>query len=144
MKKAILFVPAALMLLITSCNNSAQNVSELTQTEVTGKVEGLWTVTKFQDDNDDYTNAFSDWTFDFRDDGTLLANAPSQQYTGIWFVQWDDDRGGYYELHIQISGTYHLDEMTEDWYFTSLDKSRMELYDDNLLQQNDILIFEKK
>ena len=142
--KNILGVLALLALVsLAACNNSQQNISDLSQSEVTNKVEGLWKVTRFTDSNDDYTNAFSGWTFDFQDNGTLVANAPSQQYNGTWFSKWDDDNGGSYELHIQITGTYHLDEMTEDWHFTSLNNSKMELFDDNPLKQNDILVFEK-
>jgi hypothetical protein len=86
---------------------------------------GLWKVTYFRDKDKDETSDFNGYTFDLKSDGTLVANLPGG---GTINGTWNQTST---KLIFSITGTYALDEMSDDWLIVSISDTEIRLKDDN-------------
>mgnify|MGYP006436809545 CR=1 FL=1 len=127
-------------LFAVSCNNN-QVLADLSVQEVNDQIGGhVWTVDRFVDDDDNYTGFFSGWTFDFQENGTLVADNNGTQYNGSWYVEEDDDDRRGKELYLFFdNGPDQLQDMEEDWYFDELSNNRMSLYDPELVGRDELV-----
>lgn len=104
---------------------------------------GGWTVEEFVDDGDNYTSAFSGWTFDFKADGSLVADDNfGKTHLGSWFID-DDDTPSHRDFVITISGTYELLEMSDDWDMEEVSDNRIALFDEDKGVRTEVLVFVK-
>ncbi len=82
-------------------------------------------MTYFRDKDKDETSDFNGYTFDLKSDGTLVANLPGG---GTINGTWNQTST---KLIFSITGTYALDEMSDDWLIVSISDTEIRLKDDN-------------
>lgn len=92
----------------------------------TSGVTGDWVVTYFWDKDKEETSKFSGYSFEFNDDGSLVATKGSSSFSGTWSKNSSSTR-----FTISISGSDALDEMTDDWLLDEQTGSSIKLRDDN-------------
>lgn len=112
-------------------------------------VDGEWRITKLVDDNVDYTADFTQYTFDFKSDGTLTATSGTNSFSGTWSVgkEKDDDLfddSPDVEFRIQLgTNFYHVND--DSWDLIRQSDTKIELGDDSKDDDDDqeYLTFEK-
>lgn len=87
---------------------------------------GNWKVTYFWDKDKAETSKFSGHSFEFQNNGTLVATANGSTFSGTWSKNSSNTR-----FNINITGTDALDEMTDDWLLDEMTGSSIKLRDDN-------------
>jgi hypothetical protein len=139
----------ALLLLLVACNddnndNSGGSYAPNLTTQLNNDLPGdSWIITEFIDD--DETDEYDGFTFDFAPDSTLTATRTSDSTVviGTWFTLFDD---GQTELWINFpnSGDPRFDELTEDWCLISANDQLIRLReDDDNDDDDDLLRFER-
>ncbi|MBL7841959.1 MAG: hypothetical protein JNJ75_17560 [Cyclobacteriaceae bacterium] len=87
---------------------------------------GNWKVAYYFDDTDQ-TVAYSEFTFEFHEDGTVIARNGSEENVGTWAAYGDD---GELELEFEFDNDNELlDEISEDWEVTMFSTTQLELQD---------------
>lgn len=85
---------------------------------------GNWKVAYYFDDTDQ-TIAYSEFTFEFYEDGTVVARNGSEENIGTWAAYGDD---GELELEFEFDDDNELlDEISEDWEVTMFSTTQLEL-----------------
>jgi hypothetical protein len=79
------------------------------------------------DDNEDETNHFEAYTFQFDDQGTVTATSPDDQRVGTYLVFEDDNR---IELSMNFSSTDPFDDLDDDWYYIDTVDNTIRFEDD--------------
>lgn len=103
--------------------------------EITNKT---WKVSFFSDDAKDETSKFAGYTFEFKTDGTFVANfTSSNPVKGTWKITEANK-----ELVITISGNDKLEDVSEDWEIVNITDTTIRLTDDDDLD-DEILEFTK-
>ncbi|TNE62173.1 MAG: hypothetical protein EP344_05265 [Bacteroidetes bacterium] len=88
---------------------------------------GTWVVSYFWDKDKEETSDFNGYSFEFQDNGLLLAYLPDgTTKTGQWTVNNSSNK-----LILTIAGTYALDEMSDDWLIMQKTNTEIKLQDDN-------------
>lgn len=143
MMKVMAFV--ALVAGLASCTQSTV-LDDMSTQDIQKQVStqgGGWTVEEFVDDGDNYTSAFSGWTFEFNADGSLEADDNiGKTHLGNWFID-DDDTPSHRDFVITISGTYELLEMSDDWAMEEVSDNRIALFDEDKGVRTEVLVFVK-
>lgn len=93
---------------------------------------GSWRVTHFVDSDEDETDNFDGYVFQFTLSGVLTATNGSTVRTGAWSITDDgsnDDSNDYDDIDFNISFTSPSDfeELSEDWEIVSIDNSEIQL-----------------
>jgi len=113
-------------------NQTAQQVTNIAQS-------GNWVVSSFVDSGTDETNDFAGYTFDFQNDGTLVATNGTQTLTGTWSVTHssgnssgdddDDDDDNDFNIFFPVDESNDFEDLNDDWDIVSATDSRIELLD---------------
>ncbi len=102
--------------------------------------DGDWFVALYIDDGeDDETSNFNSFTFDFEENGVLVASNTSGNFNGTWFVTGSDDN---LEVIIDFESVYPLEDLDDDWMVFSFSENQVQLRDDDDSDAS-ILTFEK-
>ena len=126
--KKVLFV-FGLISFLSSCSKDGVYPT------MTGKT---WKVSLYLDDAKDETSKFAGYTFEFKTDGTFIANyTSSNPVNGTWKLTEANK-----ELVITIAGNDKLDDISEDWEIISITDTSMKLADDGTID-DEILEFVK-
>lgn len=117
--------PALLAALFwTGCSKSNDDNSSPSNPQLSGT---KWIVTYFWDKDKEETSDFNGYSFEFKDNGVLIAYLPDgTTKTGQWTVSSSSNK-----LIFNISGTYALDEINDEWIILEKTDTVMKLKDDN-------------
>lgn len=110
------------MTVLASCRKYTINRIEESVTD------GQWKVALFEDDGRDGTEGFSEYVFDFNDDGTVVATIHSLNVIvhGIWSAEKADNCVDF-KLYMEDPIT----ELNRDWSVKDRKKSEIELIADD-------------
>lgn len=114
----ILLILFTTVILFTSCKKE-DNAVEKTITK------GTWKISSYIDSGTDETYHFTGYTFNFNDDGSVLATLNSNGVYGNWFRSNDDNHE---ELNI-VFNQAPLNEINDDWHVIVISESTIELQD---------------
>ncbi|GEM_PF-1175761 len=131
--KTLALIFGASLLLIACEDDSDDNqasTNAATQAQQTGAniTNGPWIITRFIDDDENETNDYQGWGFDFKANGELVASKDNTSYTGSWLTRVDD---GQAELVINLQGPEFILELNEDWKIRAQSASEIQLEDDD-------------
>ncbi len=138
MKMASIFLILMYITTVAACskddsnNDSPQNTT-VQQTQTTAQ-SGSWKVTYFFDSDHEETNHFTGYTFNFNEDGSLVAVKGSTTITGTWSVtdgSSSDDDGGSSDkdFNIFFASPPDFEDLSDDWDIVSVGNSKIELRD---------------
>ena len=85
--------------------------------------DGLWTVGSYTEDDDDQTDNYSGYTFDFDPNGTVTASNGTTT-NGTWAAMDSDS-----ELLLNFGSAVPLDEFNDTWNVVSATSTRVEIQD---------------
>ena len=91
---------------------------------------GKWQITYFFDTDEEETDKFDDYTFQFLPSGSLVANDGPASVAGAWSVtdrKRSDDDPEDVDFNISFGTSPLLDELTDDWEIISASGTRIEL-----------------
>ena len=117
---AMIFVFLGLTMAFTGCKKDDNSSQSVTQNLQTGQT---WKVSYYYDTDKDETYKFSSYTFEFKDDGTLVATGSSGTTNGTWNV------GS--RFNISSFSVSPLDDLNDDWVIVSQSDNVIKLKDDN-------------
>ncbi len=126
MRKLLFFI-GIMAFMISSCEK---------EDNTTTNPSGLWKVTKFTDNGKDETDDFKNYTFDFQENGKLIATIDNKTYTGVW-----NDNLSKEKMELKISGTQYLSTLNDDWLILEMTSTRLRLKDDD--SENEEVLFTK-
>ena len=106
-------------LTLISGQNVVDNLCEEAKSTIRG---GSWTVSKFVTGNDSYGTDFSDYLFQFKEEGKLSAFYNDTEYTGNWSLV-----DGCEKMPITIEGNEVLDKINGDWQLVLVSKELLKL-----------------
>jgi hypothetical protein len=87
-------------------------------------ISGKWKITLFQEDEKNETAHFTGYTFDFKDNGTIVAVKGSTSLTGKHYEGLDDSKLKYI---IDFGTTSPLNELNEDWEILTQSTTKFQL-----------------
>jgi hypothetical protein len=148
MKKGLLAFAA--LAILTSCGGSDDDKTPIVLQDVTpivnGMKSGTWRVTDYQDNGDDETNHFTDYTFTFADNNVLTATGGVNTFNGAWtvtnFKTDDDTPNNNVDFNIFFSAPADFEDISDDWDIVSRTDTKIVLID-NGSGGTDHLTFEK-
>lgn len=112
MKRLFLF--SSLCLILASCQTeeplSLPENPDLIQEQLQN---GTWFIAEFRDDGRDIARRFSEFKFEFKENGVVEARSSSMLRVGSWRLYEDDDRPQIIKNFIEQEP---WDELNEDWY----------------------------
>jgi hypothetical protein len=91
---------------------------------------GKWQITYFFDTDQEQTDKFQDYTFQFLPSGSLVANDGPASVSGSWSVtdrRSSNDDSEDVDFNISFATSPLLDELTDDWEVISATGTRIEL-----------------
>ena len=90
-------------------------------------VDGTWKVTLFQEDNNNQTNHFTGYAFDFESTGVLNAVNGIMTQTGTW-NNGGDDSGNKLNINFPTAADdTPFEEISEDWQILTKTTTKIEL-----------------
>ncbi len=105
-------------------------------------IEGTWVVAKYNDSGDDETLDYNGFSFDFLENGTVVATKNDDVVEGTWSVNTDS---GQEKFILDFGETLPLNEFNDDWDIEDVLENRVEFHSisggDGTL---DVLVFEKE
>ena len=124
----LLIVVAALM----GCDDDNSSTNKKVTNAKNISSNGSWQITHFFDTDEDETDNFVGYVFQFTSSGVLTATKGSTVHTGAWSITDDgsnDDSNNYDDIDFNISFTAPPDfeELSEDWEIMSIDDSEIQL-----------------
>jgi len=142
MKKLVLLFS---ILLLASCSteDDAGDVinNEFEQVELI-LPQDVWKVSNLYTDNADRTDDFQNFTFSFREDGTVEGQTDLFTEVGTWAYKSSTENGE--QLILQFNSTTLFDEISNDWKIVSLSISKIELINEgNSSEDTRLLAFSK-
>ncbi len=103
--------------------------------------DGNWFVALFlEDGEDDQTSDFNSFSFDFLENGLVIASNSQVTLEGTWQVTLNSDDE--LKLKLNFISVFPLDEIDDDWLVVETQNNQVKLADDDD-NDADILIFEK-
>lgn len=85
-----------------------------------------WQVSYYYDSDKVETYKFSGYSFEFKDDGTLIASNSSGSTSGTWSINSSSNK-----FIISMGSMAPLDDLNDDWLINSQDNNNLKLKDDN-------------
>lgn len=127
-KQLMLFMMTTfLAMTIWSCENTSDDDMSGNDISVIVTEATEWRVTYYWDKDKDETSDFQGYSFQFEDDGSLLAfQGGNLTFTGSWSVNSSSNK-----LVLNLGQLEPLDELTDDWLIINKSNVRIELKDDN-------------
>jgi hypothetical protein len=101
-------------------------IEEIENTVTTGK----WRIVYFFDTDKDETNKYSNHTFQFLPNGSLVANDGPSSISGSWSVtdtSDSNDNSDDLDFNIFFTAAPFLDELSDDWEILSAGNTKLEL-----------------
>jgi hypothetical protein len=99
--------------------------------EVEGIVlNGKWQITYFFDSDEEKTDKYTSYTFQFLPSGSVVANDGPASVSGAWSVTDQSNSNGNSEdmdFKISFATTPLLDELSDDWEIISTSNTKIEL-----------------
>lgn len=86
--------------------------------------DGIWKISLFQEDGFNETSDYEIYTFNFEDNGSVIASNNGFSVTGSWSVGKDD---GHVEFNLSMP--IPLDDLSDDWEVISNSSTKLELKD---------------
>jgi hypothetical protein len=113
--------------------NSADQVSAAME-------EGTWRITYFFDTDQEETDDFAGYVFEFKADGSLIATKGGNTVEGTWSVQdsssndSNDDDGNStddddFNIFFPVPATSDFEDLNDDWDILTFSSSKIELTD---------------
>ncbi|MBX2828259.1 MAG: hypothetical protein KTR22_08855 [Flavobacteriaceae bacterium] len=123
----------------TDNNQNNNNSSSVDQVKRIAE-NGNWQVTYFWDTDSDETNDFAGYTFNFNNDGTLVATKGNTTMNGTWSVEDDDSNSSSsddddsiddddFNIFFPVPDTNDFEDLNDDWDIVSISNTRIELTD---------------
>lgn len=131
-----------------SCTVEDDGLSLIEELENMMQTENGWEISLFMDSEENETYLFSDYTFVFKDNGTLTASTGSNTFEGTWSITDsdsydDDDSSDDVDFNINFNLDNNLDELTDDWDIITKSENKIELIDISGDGDTEYLSFEK-
>ena len=112
---------------IFACDTSSDDFNNHSQSEDFLINNDAWMVSWFWDKDKDETSDFFGYTFNFLENGQLLAKKEDNVvYTGQWSHDISSNK-----LVLQMGNIKPLEELTDDWIIRIINNEIVELKDDN-------------
>ncbi len=92
-----------------------------------------WQITYYYDSSKDETYKFNSYSFEFKDDGTLVANGSGISTTGVWSINSNNSR-----MSISLGSASPLDNLSSDWLIISQTNTKIKLRDDHSLKLEEV------
>lgn len=94
-------------------------------------VDGKWRVELFSEDGVNETSHFTNYVFEFFDNGNTTSTNGTTTVTGTWSTDKSssDDDSNDTHFNLNYSPTDHFDELNDDWHVISLADDKIELED---------------
>lgn len=86
--------------------------------------DGTWKISLFQEDGFNETSDYEIYTFNFENNGSVIASNNGFSVTGSWNVGKDD---GHVEFNLTLP--IPLDDLSDDWEVVSNSSTKLELKD---------------
>jgi hypothetical protein len=103
-------------------------------------IDGNWFVALYLEDGDeDETSNYNSFSFDFLENGTVVASNSTGNFNGTWFITGSD---GNLKVILNFFDVYPLDELDEDWHVLEFQNNQVTLVEDDD-DNADVLVFEK-
>lgn len=112
-----------------SSNNNNQTTKSTIETIVKN---GIWEITTYNEDGNNKTYLYSDYLFDFGEDGTILASNANNKYDGIWSLndsKSNDDSQNDIHFNLLFTDANILIELNDDWEIQSHSDTKIMLRD---------------
>jgi hypothetical protein len=131
MKKPMLLIVLAIF--AASCGNDPDPKPNPKIDEVQGIVTtGKWRISYFFDTDEEETDKYTNYAFQFLPNGSLVANDGPASLSGAWSVtdrgnSNDDNNQNDVDFNISFTSTPLLDELSDDWEIVSVSNTKLEL-----------------
>ena len=99
--------------------NIVDNLCEEAESNIRG---GSWTVSKFVSGNDSFSDEFSGYFFQFKDEGELIAFNSDKEFKGNWSLVNNCEK-----IPISIDGDAVLNQINGDWQLVLVSKELLKL-----------------
>ncbi|UJH90914.1 hypothetical protein LZ575_19785 [Antarcticibacterium sp. 1MA-6-2] len=139
------FVAAVLIAVCFACTNSDDdaasnnggdtiNVEELTVISTTG----TWRISSYVEEGNNETNHFTNYTFTFKQDGTVTAVNAESTINGTWSISDDDDDDDDnpstdsdkdFVLNFNVGEDEDFDDLNDDWDIENYTANKISLID---------------
>lgn len=121
--KTILLYALLLPLLTTTACLQEDALSSPDNNSMSG---ASWKITYFWDSDHEETDHFTDFRFEFADNGVITATRGTTTYSGTWSEGSDDSTQ---KLVIHFDAPTSFAELNDDWHIRSRSTDRIELID---------------
>ncbi len=135
-KTANIVMVISCALILVACSKDDSNNPNNSSANQTANIaqSGAWEITYFYDTDKDETANFSGYTFNFNEDGSLVATKGTTTVNGSWSVQNDDDSSSNdshldFNILFQVPENHNFDDLNEDWDVISATENKIELSD---------------
>jgi len=129
MKKILILL--AVVVIASSCSSDDDsgdaNTNEFEQIETT-LPQGEWEISNYFDGQSDHTIDFESFVFDFKEDGSVVAQNDLLTESGTWAY---DNSSSSEELVLQFGQMTPFNQLNDDWEIVSVSNSTIELSDDS-------------
>jgi hypothetical protein len=124
------------LIAFTSCEKDTDDSPATASNEATmgdpktssGGGSSCYELTQFVEDGQDETSDYSNFAFEFFNNGTVVARDGVQDYSGQWAIGFDD---GVQKFFLNFSGTIPLlNELSDDWDIVSLNRNAPSFIED--------------
>jgi len=126
MQKFLIFILSILLLLtMFSCSNDDESSTKPTMNELNTTLQGgEWKIVYFLDRDEEKTNYFTGYVFQFNANGKLTAKNTATKIEGTWSSRNDS---GKTKLDINFSTPEQFEEISEDWEIITKTDTQIEL-----------------
>ena len=92
-------------------------------------LNGKWQIVYFFDTDEEETDKFTGYTFQFLPSGSVVATDGPGSVSGAWSITDQSNSNGHSDIDFNISFTTAplLDELSEDWEIISTSNTKIEL-----------------
>lgn len=124
------------LIAFTSCEKDTDDSPATASNEATmgdpknasGSGSSCYEITQFVEEGIDETSDYSNFVFEFFNNGTVVARNGVQDYSGQWAIGFDD---GVQKFFLNFSGTIPLlNELTDDWNIVALNRTAPSFIED--------------
>ncbi|MDA3911722.1 MAG: hypothetical protein PF448_10235 [Bacteroidales bacterium] len=115
----------------TACEDDSSDDSQNSSSSPSSSSETIqsssWEITNYEDDNENKTYHFSEYRFDFSDNGEASATNGESTISGTW--SFSNDSEGNLELNLDFGLQEPWDDLEDDWDVLSISDSKIDLKD---------------
>lgn len=126
MKRTSLIIAVLAIALIGTTSCSKDQLGYISVTEAEGIIPGTWKVNYYGDDAGGTADQFANYTFTFKNDGTVSATSGAEIYEGSWIIQPSQDEIYDQEIVLTIN---QMDILNQTWLVADMSEVGMQLVD---------------